>query len=84
MMLLLAWLLVSVGVGVIFGAAIDRERPAVRIAFFGVGGGGVHPCRWGVLVGALWGWPVTQLSSRPLRIAEAVSTGPAPPRTRPL
>ena len=35
-MLLLAWLLVSVGVGVIFGAAIDRERLAVRIAF-GVG-----------------------------------------------
>ncbi len=35
-MLLLAWLLVSVGLGVIFGAAIDRERLAVRIAF-GVG-----------------------------------------------
>jgi hypothetical protein len=58
-MLLLAWLLVSVGVGVIFGAAIDRERLAVRIAF-GVGSACIL-AGGGVLVAALWSWLVTQL-----------------------
>ena len=58
-MLLLAWLLVSVGVGVIFGAAIDRERLAVRIAF-GVGSACIL-AGGGILVAALWSWLGTQL-----------------------
>ena len=58
-MLLLAWLLVSVGVGVIFGAAIDKERLAVRIAF-GVGSACIL-AGGGVLVATLWIWVGTQL-----------------------
>ena len=57
--LLLAWLLVSAGVGVIFGAAIDRETLAERIAW-GVGTACIL-AGGGILVAMLWSWVGTQV-----------------------
>ncbi len=59
MVLLLAWLLVSAGVGVIFGAAINRETLVERIAW-GVGTGCIL-AGGGILVAKLWSWMGTQL-----------------------
>ncbi len=58
-MLVLAWLLLSAGVGVIFGAAIDRETLAERIAW-GIGTACIL-AGGGILVAELWGWVGTQM-----------------------
>ncbi len=55
----MAWLLVSAGVGVIFGAAINRETLVERIAW-GVGTGCIL-AGGGILVAKLWSWVGTQL-----------------------